>query len=64
MVDLVTMVCVDARLGIDAVALGEVEQRARADRDDELAGERGAGHAASIAPRALTPPDVTATSPW
>jgi hypothetical protein len=37
--DLVAVVAFDAELRVDAVALGEVEQRARADRDDELADE-------------------------
>ena len=48
--DLVAMVGGDAGLGVDVVALGEVEQRARRDRDDELVGEGGLGHPQSIVP--------------
>ena len=42
--DLVAVIRVDAVLGVDPVALGEVEQRPRRDRDDELVRERGLRH--------------------
>ena len=50
--DLVAVIGPDPVLGVDPVAFGEVEQRARADRDDELGGE-ARGHAASIGEAAM-----------
>jgi hypothetical protein len=38
------MVGLDTELGINAMAVGQVEQRTRADGDDELAGERFGSH--------------------
>jgi hypothetical protein len=49
--DLVAVIRLDAALGVDAVALGQVEQRTRADRNDELAFEGRSGQAASILAR-------------
>jgi hypothetical protein len=42
--DLIAVIRVDAGLGVDAMALGQIEQRPRRNRDDQLVGERGLGH--------------------
>jgi hypothetical protein len=42
--DLVAVIGIDAGIGIDAMTLRQVEQRARRNRDDQLVGERGLGH--------------------
>src|SRR5215831_18602561 len=46
--DLIALVRIDALLGEDAVALGEVEQGPRRNRHDQLVGERRLGHSLSI----------------
>src|SRR5262249_4741693 len=53
--ELVAVIRLDAVDRVDLVALGEIEQRARADRNDQLAGKRGLRHAPSIAPRPRWP---------
>src|SRR5437773_3086157 len=47
----IALISIHTLLGEDAMALGEVEQRPRRDRDDQLVGERRLGH-----PRILAPP--------
>ena len=39
--DLIAVIGVHALLGVDAMTLGEIEQRARGDRDDQFSGKRG-----------------------
>ena len=48
--DLIALIGVDALLGEDEMALGEVEQGPRRDRNDQLVGERRLGHPAILAP--------------